>query len=456
MGLKNRILRRDPEPAIPIAADATVEHPLPAPAEPAPQGDALTAVFDPCPSSTPAASELADPEHAAQGDPLVSRARPTTRAGRPRRRPPGRPRRPRRRRRWSPLRRAPRLPRARRACVAACASCARRASSASATSAGSSSTSIASSGRTARLVQGKVSAIDAADRELRDDRGRPRRAARPYEELFVAGVSACQRCGALHGSDARFCPQCGLAFSGPRAGRRRVDRRGRSRPASRRSSIRRRRRTRSAHAAGVSLTPVTPPDAAPVSEACPRCGEPLAPDQDWCLRCGDPARTVIAATPRWRRPILAILALAAVALGVLTASFIGLTNDDPPPPRTIVTTTTLAPGASPPPGDPDRAGDAARHDDDHGHDDHHHHDDDERADDDDHHDERADDDRHHGDDHDRRAELSAAVSRRSRRAARAASSASGCAGAGVGRESPGSRASVSSVTASEPASASRS
>ena len=65
------------------------------------------------------------------------------------------------------------------------------------------------------LVQGKVAAIDAADRELRmiEDVLALRR---PYEELFVAGVSACPRCGALHGSDARFCPQCGLAFSGPR------------------------------------------------------------------------------------------------------------------------------------------------------------------------------------------------------------------------------------------------
>ena len=64
------------------------------------------------------------------------------------------------------------------------------------------------------LVQGKV-ATTPPDRELRmiEDRSAERR---DYKELFVAGVSACQRCGALHGSDARFCPQCGLAFSGPR------------------------------------------------------------------------------------------------------------------------------------------------------------------------------------------------------------------------------------------------
>jgi uncharacterized OB-fold protein len=39
----------------------------------------------------------------------------------------------------------------------------------------------------------------------------------PYVELFIPGVSACARCGSLHGSDANFCPHCGLAFSGPRS-----------------------------------------------------------------------------------------------------------------------------------------------------------------------------------------------------------------------------------------------
>jgi ribosomal protein L40E len=65
-------------------------------------------------------------------------------------------------------------------------------------------------------VLGKLAALDAVDRELRaiervlDER-------RDILELREPGVAACPRCGALHGSDARFCPQCGTQFSGPLA-----------------------------------------------------------------------------------------------------------------------------------------------------------------------------------------------------------------------------------------------
>jgi hypothetical protein len=65
------------------------------------------------------------------------------------------------------------------------------------------------------LVQGKVAAIDAIDRESRA-LSTALRERSDYTELFVAGVSACQRCGTLHPSDARYCPHCGLAFAGPR------------------------------------------------------------------------------------------------------------------------------------------------------------------------------------------------------------------------------------------------
>ena len=101
-------------------------------------------------------------------------------------------------------------------------------------------------------------------------------------------------------------------------------------------------------------TPAEPGAPAPVvdygARPCPRCGELLAGDQDWCLRCGDPARTVIAPTPRWRRPPLALAALAAIALGVTAAAFVSLTDDDPPPPNVVTTTITTQPGDALPPG----------------------------------------------------------------------------------------------------------
>jgi hypothetical protein len=65
------------------------------------------------------------------------------------------------------------------------------------------------------LVGGKLAALAAVDRELRaletvlNDR-------RPITELREPGIASCPRCGALHGSDARFCPACGVPFSGPR------------------------------------------------------------------------------------------------------------------------------------------------------------------------------------------------------------------------------------------------
>jgi hypothetical protein len=66
------------------------------------------------------------------------------------------------------------------------------------------------------LVRGKVNALTAVDSELRaleralDDR-------RPITELREPGISVCPRCGGLHGSEARYCPSCGVAFHGPLA-----------------------------------------------------------------------------------------------------------------------------------------------------------------------------------------------------------------------------------------------
>jgi ribosomal protein L40E len=66
------------------------------------------------------------------------------------------------------------------------------------------------------LVEGKLQALAHVDAELRalehalDDR-------RPLTELREPGISVCSRCGALHGSEARFCPSCGTPVHGPRA-----------------------------------------------------------------------------------------------------------------------------------------------------------------------------------------------------------------------------------------------
>jgi hypothetical protein len=66
------------------------------------------------------------------------------------------------------------------------------------------------------LVRSKVNALAAIDTELRalehalEDR-------RPITELREPGISVCPRCGGLHGSEARYCPSCGVAFHGPLA-----------------------------------------------------------------------------------------------------------------------------------------------------------------------------------------------------------------------------------------------
>jgi len=65
------------------------------------------------------------------------------------------------------------------------------------------------------LVRGKVAALAAVDGELRaleEALGEKR----DITELREPGISACPRCGTLHGSDARFCPSCGLALTGAR------------------------------------------------------------------------------------------------------------------------------------------------------------------------------------------------------------------------------------------------
>jgi hypothetical protein len=61
------------------------------------------------------------------------------------------------------------------------------------------------------LVLAKLETIGRIDIELRalQDTLAERR---PVTVLREAGVAACPRCAAIHGSDDRFCPNCGLAM----------------------------------------------------------------------------------------------------------------------------------------------------------------------------------------------------------------------------------------------------
>src|SRR4029079_14589242 len=65
------------------------------------------------------------------------------------------------------------------------------------------------------VVRGRVGALAAVDAELRvleEALGEKR----DITELREPGITACPRCGTLHGSDANFCPSCGLALTGAR------------------------------------------------------------------------------------------------------------------------------------------------------------------------------------------------------------------------------------------------
>lgn len=72
----------------------------------------------------------------------------------------------------------------------------------------------------------------------------------------------------------------------------------------------------------------TPEAPAPAPSLCPRCRTPLQPDQDWCLNCGTAARTAIAATPNWKRPIAVLAVVAVMFLAACAWAFVELTNND--------------------------------------------------------------------------------------------------------------------------------
>ncbi|PTL56382.1 zinc ribbon domain-containing protein [Paraconexibacter algicola] len=66
------------------------------------------------------------------------------------------------------------------------------------------------------LVAQKLNALAAVDLELRALE-RALQDQRPFHELREPGLAACPRCAAIHGSDARFCPSCGIGLRGPLA-----------------------------------------------------------------------------------------------------------------------------------------------------------------------------------------------------------------------------------------------
>jgi hypothetical protein len=66
------------------------------------------------------------------------------------------------------------------------------------------------------IVRAKLVALDAVDRELRALE-RVLQDERVFTDLREPGIAACARCSALHGSDARFCPSCGINLGGPTA-----------------------------------------------------------------------------------------------------------------------------------------------------------------------------------------------------------------------------------------------
>lgn len=59
-------------------------------------------------------------------------------------------------------------------------------------------------------------------------------------------------------------------------------------------------------------------------EVCPLCGEPMRSEQSWCLRCGAAARTRLAAQPKWKALVVALLLVVVVSLGVLAAALVKL------------------------------------------------------------------------------------------------------------------------------------
>jgi predicted amidophosphoribosyltransferase len=59
-------------------------------------------------------------------------------------------------------------------------------------------------------------------------------------------------------------------------------------------------------------------------EVCPLCQAPLRPEQSWCLHCGAAARTRLAAQPKWKALVVALLLVVVLSLGVLAVALVKL------------------------------------------------------------------------------------------------------------------------------------
>src|SRR5579884_3879020 len=62
------------------------------------------------------------------------------------------------------------------------------------------------------LVLAKLATLGHIDTELRTIETALRER-RPVTVLREAGITACPRCAAIHGSEDRFCPNCGLPMA---------------------------------------------------------------------------------------------------------------------------------------------------------------------------------------------------------------------------------------------------
>ncbi len=70
--------------------------------------------------------------------------------------------------------------------------------------------------------------------------------------------------------------------------------------------------------------PAVPQVEALPRDLCPLCQTPLRADQSWCLRCGAAARTRLAAQPKWKALVVALLLVVVLSLGVLAAALVKL------------------------------------------------------------------------------------------------------------------------------------